>query len=310
MFLHKLCARSTTADAPSVMPEEFPAVMVPSSKTRATISPTSPMLAPRNGCSSRENVRRTFFALDGHRRDLVVEAPGVNGLLALLLRVQRELVLLFASDLVLLGQNLGRLAHHHLRHRTEKSVAIHSVDQFLIAHAQSPARAIEIIRKARHRLRSAREHTFAGCRSGSPDIRARWTSFPKHRPCSPCKRQLLSEPRCGWKSAARHSARRRPGERCRRSSLPPAQHQSSARSIAALAATTPMSAAVMPASVPPNFPIGVRAPERIKTSLTDCSSTWKITLQFSSLSIRLSRLMARNDAVLRAWVLTSAFIYT
>src|SRR6266702_4044944 len=38
-----------------------------------------------------------------------------------------------------------------------------------------------------------------------------------------------------------------------------------ARSIAALAATTPMSAAVSPASVPPNFPIGVRTAERINT---------------------------------------------
>src|SRR5437773_10914196 len=55
-----------------------------------------------------------------------------------------------------------------------------------------------------------------------------------------------------------------------------------ARSSAAFVATTPMSAAVIPASVPPNFPIGVRAPERIKTSFTNCSSPREITFQFTS----------------------------
>src|SRR5947199_6477919 len=39
-----------------------------------------------------------------------------------------------------------------------------------------------------------------------------------------------------------------------------------ARCIAAVAATTPMSAADIPASVPPNFPIGVRTAEMMKTS--------------------------------------------
>ena len=41
-----------------------------------------------------------------------------------------------------------------------------------------------------------------------------------------------------------------------------------ARSSAALAATTPMSAAVREASEPPNLPIGVRTAERMKTSFT------------------------------------------
>ena len=54
---------------------------------------------------------------------------------------QRILVLFVARDLVLLGENFGSFAHEHFREGTEKSVAIHPVDEFLIAEAISPARA-------------------------------------------------------------------------------------------------------------------------------------------------------------------------
>jgi hypothetical protein len=57
----------------------------------------------------------------------------------------------------LLGQHFGGFAHHHFRQRTEEAVAIHAVDQFLIAQTISPAR-FEIIRKARHGFCAAGEN--------------------------------------------------------------------------------------------------------------------------------------------------------
>src|SRR5437660_499813 len=74
------------------------------------------------------------------------------------LRHQRILILLIACDFVLLGQHLGGFAHHHPRQGAEESVAIHAVDQFLVAEAVSPASAVKVIRKARHRFGAAGEN--------------------------------------------------------------------------------------------------------------------------------------------------------
>src|SRR6516165_2202060 len=96
----------------------------------------------KNSCPS--------LAFEGDWGDLVSKVAGSDSGRGAVLRGEGKLILFVARDLVLLGQDLGRLAHHHLRHGAEEAVTIHAVDQFLIAKAISPAGAIEIIRKARH----------------------------------------------------------------------------------------------------------------------------------------------------------------
>ena len=69
-----------------------------------------------------------FLALDGYGNNFGVEASlGLGGGSALL-RCEGELILLFASDLILLGEEFGGLAHEHLGHRAEESIAIHAID--------------------------------------------------------------------------------------------------------------------------------------------------------------------------------------
>src|SRR5271166_2323472 len=101
-----------------------------------------------------------FLALDCDRSNFGVEASAGLRRSSALLRHERKLVLLVARDLVLPGQNFSRLAHQHLCHRAEESVAIHTIDKLLIAEAISPARALQIIRKPRHRLGAARQHAI------------------------------------------------------------------------------------------------------------------------------------------------------
>ena len=105
-----------------------------------------------NGCA--------FFPFDGHGNNFILEAAGLNGGLGTLLRGERELVLLFARDFVLLCQHLGGFAHHHLGHGTKESVAVHAVHQILIAQAHAPARTLHIIRKTRHGFGATGEHAI------------------------------------------------------------------------------------------------------------------------------------------------------
>src|ERR1700689_1492521 len=57
----------------------------------------------------------------------------------------------------MLGQDFSSLSHHHLRHGTKESVAVHAVDQVLIAQTVSPAR-FEVVRNPRHGFGPAREN--------------------------------------------------------------------------------------------------------------------------------------------------------
>src|SRR5437016_5727112 len=58
------------------------------------------------------------------------------------------------------GQDFSSLSHYHLSHWAEEAVAIHAIDQFLIPKTVPPARAVEVIRQARHRFRAAGKHAF------------------------------------------------------------------------------------------------------------------------------------------------------
>src|ERR1035437_8006505 len=101
-----------------------------------------------------------LLAFDGDRSNFGVEtSTGLRGR-GSLLRYERKFILLLARDLVLPRENLSRFPHQHLRHGTHESVAIHAIDQFLIPEAVAPARAIEIIRKPRHRFGTAGQYAI------------------------------------------------------------------------------------------------------------------------------------------------------
>ena len=88
---------------------------------------------------------RSFFTFNAYGNDLSLEASGVDGAFRALLGAESVQVLLFAGDFVFLGEHLGGLAHHHLRHRAEESVAIHAIDEFLMSEAIAPARAVKVV---------------------------------------------------------------------------------------------------------------------------------------------------------------------
>ena len=107
------------------------------------------MVASAKGCSSRLNVVVPFLLSMVTGTSSASNRPAAMARAARVCDMQSKLVLLLAGNFVMFRQQFGGFAHHHLRHGTEKSVAIHAVDQILIAEAISPA-GLEIIRNSRH----------------------------------------------------------------------------------------------------------------------------------------------------------------
>src|SRR5580693_7754806 len=99
--------------------------------------------------------RGSFFTLDCYGDDFRIETSSSDRAGGAVLRHERKFVLLVARDFVLFGEDFGGFSHHHLGQRAEESIAIHAVNEFLVAEAISPARSVEIIRKARHGLSTA-----------------------------------------------------------------------------------------------------------------------------------------------------------
>ena len=93
-------------------------------------------------------------ALDRHGDDLVLEPAGLLGGLGLVLRGQREPVLVLAGDLVLLGDVLGRVAHMIAVEGIPQPVLDHRVDQLGVAHLDAGAQVLGM-RRQRHRFLAA-----------------------------------------------------------------------------------------------------------------------------------------------------------
>ena len=55
-----------------------------------------------------------FFSLQGNGGNLVFEPARFDRAFGFLLGTEGKLILLFAANLVLFGQNLGRFSHDHL----------------------------------------------------------------------------------------------------------------------------------------------------------------------------------------------------
>src|SRR5579872_3023037 len=99
----------------------------------------------------------SFLAFDGNGGNFIAETAGFDGAGGTDLRAESEAILFVASDLVLVGEHFSCFAHQHLGHRTEKSITMHAVDEFLIAEAKSPA-CLEIVWQTRHGFSPARQN--------------------------------------------------------------------------------------------------------------------------------------------------------
>ena len=142
---------STAAAAPSLRPEALPAVTVPS--------------LSKAGRSFCHRVQRravadilvliddgvAFAALDGHRHDLVLEAARLLRRFGLVLRGDRERVLLFARQLPLAGDVFGGIAHVIAVEGVGQAVLDHGVDHLEVAHLDAAAQ-MRAMRRHRHRF--------------------------------------------------------------------------------------------------------------------------------------------------------------
>lgn len=100
--------------------------------------------------------QRLALALrDLDRRDLVAEAPALDGGDGLLLRSGGEGVLLLAGQAVLLRQVLGGDAHVVVVEGVPQAVLDHAVDQLRMAHAQAGAGAGHDVGRQAHVLLAA-----------------------------------------------------------------------------------------------------------------------------------------------------------
>ena len=92
--------------------------------------------------------------------DLVLELAGLHRGLGLVLRLHRELVLLLAGDLPLLGDVLGGVAHVIAVEGIPQAVLDHGVDQLDTAHLHAVAQMLAVRRLA-HQLLAAGDDDVA-----------------------------------------------------------------------------------------------------------------------------------------------------
>ena len=118
--------QTSSAAAPSLSVEELPAVTLPPGRNagsrRASFSSVESLRGPSSGRSARPSGRLALGAGQVDGEQLVGEAPGLLRRDRLLVRLEREAILLGAGDAVLLGEVLGRLAH-----RLERKQLLHLV---------------------------------------------------------------------------------------------------------------------------------------------------------------------------------------
>ena len=273
------------------MPLEFPALTVPVLlKTGGSFARASSVTSARTCSSFSRRVTLPFLSRTVDRNDFGFETALGGGASRALVAFKREGVLLFPRNLVLLGEHLGRFAHDQLRNRADESVAIHSVDQRLIAELESPA-ALDQVRHAAHRFRAARDDDLSAARENflpaehdrAQSRRARHVHRERGhvvaKPRAPgdlprgirahasrsgvAENHFVDVPRyavrgagvrraIGSGSLIEGGAENSPGVRSGGSGNP------KARSSTARTAIVPRSGCVKSASIPPNLPIGVR----------------------------------------------------
>ena len=98
----------------------------------------------------RRHLHHLSFLFDTHGGDLVLKTPRLASLLTFVLAMGGELVLLSPGDIEIVDQRLRRLPHYNACQRTEKTVAIHTVHQFVVAQSQTPTSLLQQVRHLTH----------------------------------------------------------------------------------------------------------------------------------------------------------------
>ena len=150
---------TTSAAAPSLMPDALPAVTVPSLVNAGLSAASFSAVVPARGyssCVTRTGGPLLLRHFDGD--DLPVEDAGVHRNLGPALALGGERVLVLARDDVAPADLLGGHAHVASLDRAGQAFLQHRVDDLGVAHPIAPARALQQIRGVAHRFGAAREH--------------------------------------------------------------------------------------------------------------------------------------------------------
>ena len=138
------------------MPEALPAVTVPSFEKAGRSFATASIVVPGPDVLVLVDDDVALAARDGHGDDLVLELAALLRSLGLVLRGDRELVLLLAGKLPALRHVLGGGAHVVTVEGVQQSVLQHRVDELEVAHLGAAAH-IGGVRRLRHRFLAARD---------------------------------------------------------------------------------------------------------------------------------------------------------
>jgi hypothetical protein len=141
------------------MPDALPAVTVPFlRKSRLQLGESVERRA-RPDIFVRIDHDVALPAADGDGDNLVLELARLLRCLGLVLRSQRELVLLVAAQLPFRRDILGRLAHVVAVEHIHEAIADHGIDEFEIAHLGAGPQMSAVLRQ-RHALLAAGDDDF------------------------------------------------------------------------------------------------------------------------------------------------------
>src|SRR3984893_17871444 len=152
-FLASSALISTSAAAPSLMPEALPAGTEPSLGDAWRRLPS--VRVARELVGVAHDV--ALAGLHRDRNDLILEAAGLLRRLGLVLRRSREGILLGAGDLVFLRHVLGGVAHVVAVEGVPQTVLQHGVGHLELAHLGAVAH-VRGVRRLAHALLTADHH--------------------------------------------------------------------------------------------------------------------------------------------------------
>ena len=164
------------------MPDAFAAVTVPSlSKAgRSLEMPSS--VTPALMYSSVSTTTSPFLPLIVKGTISSLNLPAFCAASALFCECDRELVLLLAGDLPLLGDVLGGRAHVVAVEGVPEAVLDHRVDELEAAHLVTAAQILRMRRQG-HQLLAAGDDDVRIAVHDAPGSRARPSAGPSRRPC-------------------------------------------------------------------------------------------------------------------------------
>ena len=258
---------TTTAAAPSVIPDEFPAVTVPVFSWKTGASFASPgRSASARGCSSFANSTSPLRPGTFTAKVSAANRPSSHARPALCWLRRAKASCSSRGMRYSLGQGLGGLAHELPAERTQEPVLVHPVHRLLVAHAIAPARAGQEVGHPAHRLDSAREDHLGVAVAYRPEGEVDGLEAAAAGHVHGVGRALPWAPPPDGRPGGPRSGPRRPGGHSRRPSRPRPRRETPARRSDSAAAAAPSSAGVSEAREPPNRPMGVRTAPAMKTS--------------------------------------------